>query len=591
MRRESMSKRIHAKRKSRPTTHGPGIPRMIPLIEIRPDPNNVRKQFDEDEIAELAGSIKENGVLQPILLRPVMPSKTSKTKYQIIAGERRYRAARLAGLKEILALVREMNDVEALGAQLVENLQRKDLHPLDEADSLLRLKELEKLGISDIAQRLAKPEQYVARRLSLTNLIEEARADLRKERITLAHALEICRLAPEMQAQALAACYENKIVFDRNKQTYTHPPDKTMPARHVRYLREYLMANVYLNLHRAPFKQDDGRLREDGLTCLDCPQRTGRDKTLFADIENDSTCLNPDCFQAKLQRFVQIKKADLDEKNGKPAAFISTWYGQGVKTKGALGKEQYELIEKKVGRCQFAEQAVFADGTEIGQVRWICREKTCKDHLGRVHEYHSHASGGPVSLHASSKDRNRRKQELFDIKVDEAVRKRVIREAIKAWSWPLDRADLHQAVKEFFQRIPSEHQRTICEVLGLENDAASKLRFDEEAVLRKLAELDDSEFARFLMLCSVAHYGANRYGSNRVDQSEIVRLSAERGVDYALFDAEVRLELCPKKYLAAHRTYHEAIKSGKAAGKPVVYEHPGPKQEQAEEVGSGKEAS
>jgi ParB family transcriptional regulator, chromosome partitioning protein len=218
MRRESMSKRIQAKRTSRPFNHGPGVPRIIPLIEIEPDPNNVRKQFDNDELAELAGSIKENGILQPILVRPVMPSKTSKTKYQIIAGERRYRAARLAGLKEILALVREMNEVEALGAQL-ENLQRKDLHPLDEADSLLRLKEVEKLEISDIAQRLTKPEQYVARRLSLTNLIEEAREDLRSGRITLAHALEICRLAPEIQVSALAACYESNYVYDRSKQT------------------------------------------------------------------------------------------------------------------------------------------------------------------------------------------------------------------------------------------------------------------------------------------------------------------------------------------------------------------------------------
>jgi ParB family transcriptional regulator, chromosome partitioning protein len=194
MRRESMSNRIKAKRMSRTVIHGPGIPRMIPLSEIEPDPNNVRKHIDENDLAELAGSIMEQGVLHPILVRSVKPSKTSKTKFQIIAGERRYRAARLAGLKEILALISEMNEVEALGAQL-ENLQRKDLHPLDEADSLLRLKEVEKLEISDIAQRLAKTEQYVARRLSLTNLIEEAREDLRSGRISLAHALEICRLA------------------------------------------------------------------------------------------------------------------------------------------------------------------------------------------------------------------------------------------------------------------------------------------------------------------------------------------------------------------------------------------------------------
>jgi ParB/RepB/Spo0J family partition protein len=588
MRREPMSKRIQAKRKSRPVTHGPGLPRMIPLIEIRPDPNNVRKQFDENEIAELAGSIKENGVLQPILLRPVMPSKTTRTKYQIIAGERRYRAAQLAGLEEILALVREMNDAEALGAQLVENLQRKDLHPLDEADSLLRLKELEKLEISDIAQRLAKPEQYVARRLSLTNLIEEAREDLRSGRITLAHALEICRLAPEIQINALAVCYESKYVYDRAKQTNTYLPDKEKPARHVRYLQEWLAANVYLNLHKATFKKSDPRLREDGLTCIDCQQRTGHDTTLFADIKNSDTCLNPGCFKAKMQKFVQIRRSELEEKKGKPVAYLSMDYGAGVRAKGVLSRDQYQVLERKTDRCEHAEQAVLADGPEIGQVKWVCREATCKDHLGRVPEYGSYFRGNG-SRSSAPEDRSHRKQELFDIKVDEAVRKRVMREAIKAWSWPLDRTDLNQAVKEFFRRIPSEHQRTICEVIGLENDAGSKLRFDEEAVLRKLAELDDSEFARFLMLCSVAHYGANRYGSNRVDQSEIVRLSAERGVDYALVDSEVRLELCPKKYLAAHRAYHDAIKSGKAAGRPVVYEHPGTKQ--AEEVGSGKEAS
>jgi len=86
---------------------------------------------------------------------------------------------------------------------------------------------MQKLEVSDIAQRVTKPERYVARRLALTNLIAEARTDLREDRITLAHALDICRLAPEMQSHALAACYESKIVFDRDKQTYSHQPDKT----------------------------------------------------------------------------------------------------------------------------------------------------------------------------------------------------------------------------------------------------------------------------------------------------------------------------------------------------------------------------
>jgi ParB family transcriptional regulator, chromosome partitioning protein len=238
------------KKTSSPVTNGAGAPRMIPLVEIKPDPKNVRtKVDDDDDFTELVGSIKERGVLQPILLRPVNPVNGGQKKYQIVAGERRFRAARKAGLTEIPALVREMTDEEALGAQLVENLQRKDLDPLDEADGLLRLKEVRKLEISDIAQRLAKPERYVARRLALTNLIEEARDDLRKGLITLAHALEICRLAPEIQEQALAACYESELVADRNRQTHRYLPDKTKPPLHVRYLQEYLRTHVFLNLN------------------------------------------------------------------------------------------------------------------------------------------------------------------------------------------------------------------------------------------------------------------------------------------------------------------------------------------------------
>jgi ParB family chromosome partitioning protein len=119
-------------------------------------------------------------VLQAILVREIAAPKTGKAKYQIVAGERRFRAAKLAGLKEIPAQIKSMTDEEALGDQIVENLQREDVHPLDEADGFLRLKEEMKLGVRDIAERVAKDARYVARRLALTNLIEEARDDLRR---------------------------------------------------------------------------------------------------------------------------------------------------------------------------------------------------------------------------------------------------------------------------------------------------------------------------------------------------------------------------------------------------------------------------
>lgn len=563
-----MQSREQAK-KSIKSPYSAGALRAISLSEIVPSPNNVRQQFDEKGLAELAESIRTQGVLQPILVREVETSKAGK--YQIVAGERRFRAAKLAGLKDIPAQIRKMSDEEALSAQIIENLEREDVHPLDEAEGFLRLKQEMQLEIRDIAQRVAKDVRHIARRLALTNLIAEAREDFRKERITLAHALEICRLAPEIQTEALAACYETKSVLNKKKNGYDYVPDKGRPARHVRFLQEWLTKNVYLNLKQARFDLRDARLREDGQACIDCPQRTGYDRALFADIKDGDQCLNPICFQAKLQKFVQITKAEVAEKQKRPAALISAYYGSNRETEGVLGRDQYQLIAKKADRCESAERAVVADGSEIGQVKWICREKTCKDHAGRrIESYSRSSSSAPSTL--LPENRNKRKQELFDIKVDEAVRKRVMREAIKGFAWPLDREHLNEAIKEFFRRLPSDVQKTVGEVFGWNSQEAEKLRHDNSAILRALAGLDDTRLAQFLMLCSFAHYGANQYKNNCVDQSDVIRLSKDRNVNHLLIDAEVRAELCPKKYKGAHQAYLEAVKNGKTAKKPVVHE-------------------
>lgn len=549
------------------------ISRTISLKEIARPENNTRRSIDRKRISELAKSIKRHGVLQPILLREIKPAEVGQAKYRIIAGERRYLAAEEAELKEIPALVKVMSDEEALTAQIVENLQREELHPLDEAAGFLRLKDEMKLSVRSVSEQVGKDTRYVARRLALTDLIPEAQEDFRKERVTLGHALEICRLAPEIQTDALAACYEAKPVWDDEEKADVLSSDKVRPARHVRYLVEWIARNVHLNLQNAPFGLDDARLREDGLTCLNCPQRSGFNKALFPDIQNSDTCLNPPCYQGKLRQFVQIRKSELEEKTRKPVMFISAYYGAGSQDPQVLGRDQYQLLEKKADRCQSAEQAIAADGPDIGKVKWICREAACKDHLGRVAELRSYSSSNG-SRPATPEDRGQRMQELFDIKVDEVARKRVIQEAIKTFASPLERRHLNEAAKEFFRRIPSDDQKTICEIFGWNDEETGKLRYDNEAVLQELAKLDDDRLAQFLMLCSFAHYGANPQRNRQVDQRAVVKLSQERGVNHALIDAEARLELCPRKYKAGHEEYLAGVKAGRVAGKPLVYERP-----------------
>ena len=243
-----------------------------------------------------------------------------------------------------------------------------------------------------------------------------------------------------------------------------------------------------------------------------------------------------------------------------------------------LTRPQYQLLEKKAERCQHAEQAVYADGEAVGQVKWICREPTCKDHLGRVRDTYAGASGGTTNLStASPENRNKRKQELFDIRVDEIVRKRVMAEGIKTYKFPVERAHLNEVAKEFFRRIPSDDQRTILEVFGWNEKEATTLRMNNDKLLSELAKLDHKRLAQFMMLCSFAHFGANPHKNHQVSQQQVVQLSEERGVNYTLIDAQVRLELAPKKYRAKHQAYLETVASGKAAKKPTVFEQLQPK--------------
>ncbi|MBA3715798.1 MAG: ParB/RepB/Spo0J family partition protein [Pyrinomonadaceae bacterium] len=194
--------------------------RMIPLAHIIPSSTNPRRQFDAESIKSLAESIRQHGVLQPILVRQTKATSGEGARFEIVAGERRYQAAKLAERSEIPARVETLSDEEALQVQIIENLQREDVHPLDEAQGFKHLQEVARIGLSDIAQRLARDVRYATRRLALTNLIEDAQTEFCNELITLAHALEICRLSPEIQA--LAACYERTSRWNQKEQTYTY---------------------------------------------------------------------------------------------------------------------------------------------------------------------------------------------------------------------------------------------------------------------------------------------------------------------------------------------------------------------------------
>lgn len=165
--------------------------REVPVESLRPNPYQPRKRFTPEALEELAQSIRSSGMLQPIVVRP------RGEGYEILAGERRWRAAQLAGLDQVPVIVREASDAEALEVALVENLLREDLNPLEEADAYHRL--LGEFGWTQetLAQRLGRDRSSIANILRLRRLPSVVQDDLRAGRLTMGHARALLGLPGE----------------------------------------------------------------------------------------------------------------------------------------------------------------------------------------------------------------------------------------------------------------------------------------------------------------------------------------------------------------------------------------------------------
>ena len=178
----------------------------LPLREIEPDPEQPRKTFDEQALGELAASIAEHGLLQPIAVRP-----RPRGGYSIVAGERRWRACRMAGLNDVPVVIKEVSDEQAMELALVENLQREDLDPVEEATGIRELMTRCGLTQEQAAQKLGKSRSALANSLRLLNLPENVLELLKSGFINIGHAKVILSLpTPELQEQAAQIIADNQ---------------------------------------------------------------------------------------------------------------------------------------------------------------------------------------------------------------------------------------------------------------------------------------------------------------------------------------------------------------------------------------------
>ena len=179
----------------------------LPLREIEPDPGQPRKTFDDETLAELSASIAEHGLLQPIAVRP-KPSGG----YLIVAGERRWRASRMAGLTEVPVIVKDVTDEQAMELALVENLQREDLDPVEEAAGIRELMTRCDLTQEQAARKLGKSRSALANSLRLLSLPEKVLELLKSGFITIGHAKVVLGLpTPELQEEAAQVIADNQL--------------------------------------------------------------------------------------------------------------------------------------------------------------------------------------------------------------------------------------------------------------------------------------------------------------------------------------------------------------------------------------------
>ncbi len=174
--------------------------RNVPLERITPNPDQPRMNFEEGALAELAASIREHGVLQPVLIRPT----SEPHRYQVVAGERRWRAAKLAGLREIPALIEQIDDDTALEIALIENLQREDLSPLEEALMYERMTSEHGYSVRRLAQKIGKDKGYVENRLRLADAPTEIKQLVSLRKDTVSHAYELLKVDDPRKRRRLA---------------------------------------------------------------------------------------------------------------------------------------------------------------------------------------------------------------------------------------------------------------------------------------------------------------------------------------------------------------------------------------------------
>jgi ParB/RepB/Spo0J family partition protein len=253
------------------------------VARMRRSPDN-RKRFNELALTELAASIKAMGVAQPILIRPVTPTPAAPEEYEIVAGERRYRASIIAGLATIPAICRNLTDLDAAKIRILENLQREDPHPMEEAEGYQLLMLQHGFTADQLVDEVKKSRAYIYGRLKLCALTTEVRELFLDNKLSASTALLVARIPlPALQIKATQEILK---------------PDWQGNAMSHRTAASHIQERYMLKLGAAVFSLTDAKLLASAGSCVKCPKRAGNQPEVFDGVDAN-LCTDPDCFAEK----------------------------------------------------------------------------------------------------------------------------------------------------------------------------------------------------------------------------------------------------------------------------------------------------
>jgi ParB family chromosome partitioning protein len=461
--------------------------RDLPLTQLQESPFNPRKRFEQTSLEELAQSIRAQGVLAPLLVRELEPER-----FEIVAGSRRFRASQLAGLEQVPVRVVNLSDAEAQLAMAVENLQREDVHPLEEARAFANLLQ-QQYDIATIAAKVGRSERFVAERIRLNELIPAVAEAFLEDKITVGHALLIAKLPASQQPEAFNAAFRR--MWTTQGDTQTLVPVKELAA--------WIETNILLDLTAAAFDRHDGSLLPEAGSCDDCPKRTGANTFLFPGEAPDS-CLDKQCYVAKTDRHI----ARALEQRSELVQISSSW---GSRNGGPLGRNRYvEVTPAKNGnaskaaqkRCSHLTKGIVVDGGSRGQILTICAEPSCTVHHTQAQQ----------SQQAAEKARQEQRKQNEKRKLELTTRHRVLAAVLAKISAPLSKPDLILIATALLERLIPEYAHSLAirhKLVASEDQAISAN--DTRLIKEHLKTLDETGLSRFLIETSLIDSATNPY--------------------------------------------------------------------------------